>query len=315
MKIYSLIDEFSSIFPCSLTLGVFDGVHMGHQKIIKNLIFKSDKKYSTVLLTFHPHPKEILNPKENFYYLNTLSERISNLKKTGIKHLIIHPFTIDFSRLSKKNFFSKIFHLKWKIQLIIIGYDFHVGKDKNDSYEELKKITNYHGIKVHQLKPYKIQKQTVSSTNIRKSLILGDIEWANKALGYFYPLSGYVIRGKGIGRGINFPTANIQVNSKKLIPKKGVYAVKINYIDKTYHGMLNIGTNPTISNNKTIKIEVHIFDFFGNIYGKKIDIFIIHIIRKEKKFNTLQELKDQIHRDKINIKKIFSCEKKNRSYN
>ncbi|WP_185857278.1 bifunctional riboflavin kinase/FAD synthetase [Blattabacterium cuenoti] len=311
MKVYSLIDEFSSLYPCVFTLGIFDGVHIGHQKIIKNLIFRSQKKYSSVLLTFHPHPKEILNSNKNFFYLNTLSERIYNLKKTGIEHLIIHPFTIDFSKLRTKDFLKKILHPKYKIQQIITGYDSHIGKNRDNSYEELKKLSHIYKIKVYQVSPHKLREKVISSTHIRESLLLGNIQWANQALGYFYTLSGNVIPGKGIGRMMNFPTANLQVDSQKLIPKKGVYAVKINYFNNIYLGMLNIGINPTIEKeNKKIKIEVHIFDFFENIYGKKIDILMIHIIREEKKFNSIQELKKQICIDEINIKRFFSREKK-----
>ncbi|WP_185849180.1 bifunctional riboflavin kinase/FAD synthetase [Blattabacterium cuenoti] len=313
MKIYSLIDEFSSLFPCVLTLGIFDGVHIGHQKIIKNLILRSKKKYCSVLLTFQPHPKEILNHDKKFFYLNTLSERIYHLKKTGIEHLIIHPFTTNFSRLRTKDFFQKILHPKYQIKQIITGYDSHIGRNRDNSYEELKKLYHIYGIKAYQVSPYKLREKIVSSTHIRESLLLGDIKWANQALGYFYTLSGNVIRGKGIGRTINFPTANLQVDSKKLIPKKGVYAVKINYLNNMYLGMLNIGINPTIEKeNKKIKIEVHIFDFFENIYGKKIDILMIGIIRNEKKFDSIQELKKQICTDKMNIQKFFTREKTNR---
>ncbi|WP_185867101.1 bifunctional riboflavin kinase/FAD synthetase [Blattabacterium cuenoti] len=316
MKIYSLIDEFYSFFPCVLTLGIFDGVHVGHKKIIENLIFRShnqnQKKYCSVLLTFHPHPKEILNSDKKFLYLNTLPERIYKLKKTGIEHLIVHPFTTTFSKLRTKDFLKKILHPKFKIKKIITGYDSHIGRNRDNSYEELKKLSHIYGVKVYQVRPYKLRKKIVSSTKIRESISLGNIQWANQALGYFYTLSGYVIEGKGIGRMINFPTANLQVDSKKMIPKKGVYAVKINYLNNIYLGMLNIGINPTIDQeNKKIKIEVHIFDFFDNIYGKKIDILIIHIIREEKKFNSIQELRKQICIDKINVQKFFSCEKKN----
>ncbi len=308
-----MIDEFSSFDPCVFTLGVFDGVHIGHQEIIRNLISRSRKKYCSVLLTFHPHPKEILNSDKKFFYLNTLSERIYNLQKTGIEHLIIHPFTINFSKLRTEDFLKKILHPKYKIRKIITGYDSHIGKNRDSSYEKLKKLSHNYGIKVYKVSPYKFQKKIVSSTHIRKSLLLGNIQWANQALGYFYTLSGNVIEGKGIGRMINFPTANLQVDSKKLIPKKGVYAVKINYLNNMYLGILNIGINPTLEKkNRKIKIEVHIFDFFENIYGKKIDILIIRIIREEKKFDSIQELKKQICIDKINVQKFFSREKKNR---
>jgi riboflavin kinase/FMN adenylyltransferase len=311
LKIYSLIDEFSSLYPCVFTLGIFDGVHMGHKKIINNLIF--EKKYRSVLLTFYPHPKEVLYSNKKFCYLNTISERIYNLKKTGIEHLIIHPFTKNFSRLRTKDFLKKILHPKYKIKRIIVGYDSHIGKNGDNSYEELKKLSHTHEVEVYQVSPYKFEEKIVSSTHIRKSLLLGNIQWANRALGYFYTLSGRVIQGKGIGRMINFPTANIQVDSKKLIPKKGVYAVKINYLNNLYLGMLNIGINPTVEEkNRKIKIEVHIFNFSENIYGKIIDILMICIIRDEKKFNSIQELEQQICMDKINIQEFFYNEKKNR---
>ncbi|WP_185871045.1 bifunctional riboflavin kinase/FAD synthetase [Blattabacterium cuenoti] len=312
MKIYSSIDDFSSFSPCVFTLGVFDGVHIGHREIIKNLLFRSEHKYCPILLTFNPHPRKILTPKKNFLYLNSLNERINKLKEIGIKHLIIQPFTLSFSRLSITDFFN-ILHSKFKIKKIINGHDAHFGRNRDGSYEELKKLSHVYGFQIYRVSLCKLRKKIISSTNIRKSLLLGNIRWANEALGYFYTISGYVIKGKGIGKSIiRVPTANIKVNSKKLIPKKGVYAVKINYLNNLYEGMLNIGFNPTIDKkNKEIKIEVHIFDFFKNIYGNKIDIFIIDIIRNEKEFSSIQELREQIQKDKINIKKFFSCEKKN----
>ncbi|WP_317168696.1 bifunctional riboflavin kinase/FAD synthetase [Blattabacterium cuenoti] len=311
LKIYSSIDEFSSFSPCVFTLGVFDGVHIGHKKIIKHLLHRSYKKYTPVLLTFDPHPRKILNPKKNLLYLNTLSEKIKNLRKIGIKHLIIQPFTLKFSKLSTKDFFNI---LQFKIKEIIIGYDSHIGRNRYGSYNKLKKLSYVYGFNIYKIYPCKLKTKIISSTNIRKSLLLGNIKYANKALGYFYTISGYVVKGKGIGKSIiKFPTANIKIDSpEKLIPKNGVYAVKINYLNNIYKGMLNIGFNPTINKkNKKIKIEVHIFNFSKNIYGNKIDIFIINIIRNEKKFSSIQELKKQIQKDEINIKNFFSYEEKN----
>ncbi|AWU43538.1 bifunctional riboflavin kinase/FMN adenylyltransferase [Blattabacterium sp. (Cryptocercus kyebangensis)] len=321
MKIYSFIDEFSSFLPCVFTLGFFDGVHIGHKKVIQNLIFRARGKYCSVLLTFNPHPKEVLIPRKNILYLNTLSERIHHIKKTGIEHLIVHPFTQDFSKLRTKDFFQKILFSKMKIKKIITGYDSHLGKNRDGSSHQLKKFSKSYGFQFYQVNPYKYKKKIISSTNIRKSLLKGNIEWANKALGYLYSLSGYVIKGKGIGKTLDFPTANIQIDEKKLIPKKGVYAVKINIFNPFYQGMMNIGICPTVDKkNKKIKIEVHIFDFYQEIYGKKIDIFIVKRIREEKKFRSLQDLKKQIKKDQIKIEyffernrlnKIFYCDKKN----
>ncbi|WP_185881861.1 bifunctional riboflavin kinase/FAD synthetase [Blattabacterium cuenoti] len=308
MKIYSLIDEFSSFLPCVFTLGSFDGVHIGHQKVIQNLVLRAKKEgeYCSVLLTFNPHPKEVLNPGKKILYLNTLSERIYHLRKTGIEHLIIHPFTKNFSKLSTKDFLQKILFSKLKIKQIITGYDSHLGKDRDGSSHQLKKFSQIYGFKLYQVSPRKLKKKIISSTYIRKSLIKGNIEWANQALGYLYTISGYVIKGRGIGKTLNFPTANIQVDKKKLIPKKGVYAVRINYLNQIYQGMMNIGICPTIHLfNNEIKIEVHIFDFHKNIYGKKIDVLIVQIFRDEMRFQTLHDLKRQICQDKMKIKDFF----------
>ncbi|WP_185862655.1 bifunctional riboflavin kinase/FAD synthetase [Blattabacterium cuenoti] len=308
MKIYSFIDEFSSFSPCVFTLGFFDGVHIGHQKVIQNLVLRAKKEgeYCSVLLTFNPHPKEVLNPGKKILYLNTLSERIYHLRKTGIEHLIIHPFTRNFSKLSTKDFLQKILFSKLKIKQIITGYDSHLGRDRDGSSHQLKKFSQIYGFKLYQVSPRKLKKKIISSTYIRKSLIKGNIEWANQALGYLYTISGYVIKGRGIGKTLNFPTANIQVDKKKLIPKIGVYAVRINYLNQIYQGMMNIGICPTIQLfNNEIKIEVHIFDFHQNIYGKKIDVLIVQIFRDEMRFQTLHDLKRQISQDKMKIKDFF----------
>ncbi|WP_185850952.1 bifunctional riboflavin kinase/FAD synthetase [Blattabacterium cuenoti] len=308
MKIYSFIDEFSSLLPCVFTLGFFDGVHRGHQKLIQNLIYQAKKegKYSSVVLTFKPHPKEILNPDNRFLYLNTFSERIYHLQKTGIEHLIIHPFTIGFSRLSTKYFMKNILCSKLKVKKIITGYDSHFGRNRDGSSHLLKKYSHIYGYKLYQVHPYKLKRRIISSTSIRQSLLKGNIRWANEALGYFYTLSGYVIKGKGLGRLLKFPTANIQVDKKKLIPKKGVYAVKINLYKKIYQGMMNIGICPTINKiSHEIKIEVHIFNFHQNIYGEKIDVLIAQLIREEKKFKTHHDLINQINKDRIKIKNFF----------
>ncbi len=281
---------------------------MGHKKIIQNLVFESGKKYSSVLITFNPHPKEIISYNKNkFYYLNTVKEKIFFFKKIGIDNLIIHPFTKEFSKLKMQDFFYTFLSSKFCIKKIIIGYDFHIGNDRYKSLNRLKNLSEIFQFKFNIISPYKIDNKIISSTKIKNSIIIGNIEWANKALGYFYTLSGYIIKGKGIGKIINFPTSNIKVDSKKLIPKNGVYAVKIRYKNSYYNGMMNIGTNPTIddSNNK-IKIETNIFNFSKNIYGEKIDILIIKMIREEIKFSSIEKLKTQIIKDKKIIVKFLS---------
>lgn len=322
MKVYySFIDKFSTTFsfPCIFSLGIFDGVHTGHMKIIKNMISiksKSKKKYKTVLITFYPHPKEVISPKKRFFYLNTLSERIENLKKTKIENLVIYKFNKSFSKLGTEDFIRKILYYIY-IKKMIVGYDFHMGKNRNGSYQDMKKLSNDYGFELHKINyPFKIEGKIVSSTNIRNSLIKGDLRWANKALGYYYKISGYVIKGKGLGRKlIKFPTANLKISCNKLIPRIGVYAVKVIYNNEIFNGMLNIGINPTINSisfnnlNKKIKIEVHIFNFFYNIYGIKIDLSIIKFIREEIKFSNIEKLRNQIKQDKIVIENFFKKNK------
>ncbi|WP_185872719.1 bifunctional riboflavin kinase/FAD synthetase [Blattabacterium cuenoti] len=305
MKIYSCIEDFYSFSPCVFSLGFFDGVHLGHKKLINYLLKKTkQQKYTSVLLTFNPHPKEILNPKQKVFYLNTLSEKISYLKKTGIEHLIIHPFTKTFAQTNMQDFFKKKLLSSIRISIFIIGYDFHLGKNRINAYNNLKYCSKLYGFQLKQINPYKIKNKIICSTNIRQSILKGDIMWSNTALGYSYSLSGYVIKGNGIGRKIlTYPTANIQINNKKILPKKGVYAVNVLILEKIYQGIMNIGTSPTINiNNKQIKIEVHIFNFCTILYGKKINIFIIQMIREEKKFNSIQELQTQIKFDQIKAK-------------
>ncbi len=310
MKIYSLINKFNSLRPCVLAIGMFDGVHMGHKKIINNLINESENKYCTVLITFYPHPKEILYPNFNICYLNTFSERINKIQDTGIENLIIQPFNKKFSNLKIQEFLHKITHYKFNIKKMIVGYDFHIGKNREGTIDKLKKNSKNYKFQFLQISPFKLNKEIISSTKIRNSLLLGKIEWANSALGYFYTISGYIKKGYGIGNFLRFPTANIKVNSKKLIPKKGVYAVKIKILESIFNGMMNISINPTINYNKNnISIKVHIFNFFKNIYGKKIDIFIIKIIREDIKFYTFELLKNQIKEDKKIIKKFFKEKK------
>ncbi|WP_185882379.1 bifunctional riboflavin kinase/FAD synthetase [Blattabacterium cuenoti] len=308
MKIYSCIEDFYSFSPCVFSLGFFDGVHLGHKKLINYLLKQTKKeKYTSVLLTFNPHPKEVLNPKQKIFYLNTLSEKICHLKQTGIEHLIIHPFTTKFSQMNIQNFLKNKLLSSIKIEIFIIGYDFHVGKNRIHAYNNLQYCSKLYGFTLKQINPYKIQNTIICSTNIRQSILNGDIKWSNQALGYSYSLSGYVIKGNGIGRKIlTYPTANIQITNNKILPKKGVYAVNVLFLETIYQGIMNIGTSPTINiNNKKIKIEVHIFNFCKILYGKIINLFIIEMIREEKKFNSIQELKTQIKLDQITAKSVL----------
>lgn len=305
MEIYESIDFFSSYSKNIITLGVFDGVHYGHRKIIKRLnkIAKDNKNMST-LISFYPHPLDVLYPNIKLKYLTIYEERIFLLKKTGIQNLIIHPFNKNIANINFEVFVKNILIDKLNMKYLILGYDNNIGKNKKGTYKELKKISKKYQFGIEKISAVKINAKIISSTAIRKSISLGELSWANKALGYPYIISGKVIQGNQLGSKIGFPTANIQINKKKLLPIKGVYAVKIQRRQKIYKGMLNIGTRPTF-NGIDIKVEVHLLNFYKMIYGEILYIFLYKYIRQEKKFNNITQLKIQLEKDKLYIQQFF----------
>lgn len=308
MKIYSNIQEFTAINNAVITIGTFDGVHCGHKVIIEQLK-KAAKKIDgeTVVLTFFPHPRMVVFPDDNdLKLLNTIEERTSLLEKAGIDHLIIHPFSKKFSKLSALDFVRDILVNKINAKKIIIGYDHRFGKNRTGDFDDLKNFGETYDFEVEEIPAQDIQQINISSTKIRNALIDGEINAANQFLGYNYFLSGKVVEGEKIGRKIGFPTANIFIeNSYKLIPKNGVYAVKVKVKEITYNGMLNIGNRPTI-NGKNQTIEVHIFDFNEFIYGEIITILFIERIRSESQFDDMTQLKNQLTLDKINSLQILA---------
>jgi len=289
-----------------LTVGTFDGVHLGHKKILNTLVENAKAlNGDAVVFTLHPHPRKVLSPETNdLFFLNTIKEKSKLLKEAGVKHLIIYPFTKDFASLTSCDFIEKILFKQLKVKQLIVGYDHRFGKDMQGDFLQLQKCSIQYGIEVIKVDALIKNKVTISSTKIRNELSTGNIEIANKYLSYNYNISGKIISGNKIGRKLGFPTANIEVDSCKLIPKNGVYAIKIIIEDVEYKGMLNIGVRPTISNNKKEVIEVHIFDFKQDIYNTIINIKFIKYIRDEIKFTNIENLKRQLLIDEKTIKNI-----------
>lgn len=309
MKVYNSIEAFKTEYKTAVTIGTFDGVHTGHKVVIEQLKNAAKKiNGESVLLTFFPHPRMVLYPDDNeLRLLNTINERIFMLEKAGIDHLIIHPFSQEFSRLSSTEFVRDILVNQLNVETLVIGYDHHFGRNREGSFKHLQELAPLYNFIVEEISAQEIQKVNISSTKIRHSLLNGEIQAANQFLGYPYLIKGSVISGDKKGRTIGFPTANVEVDEwYKLIPTKGVYAVKIIIENITFNGMLNIGNRPTLKKDSSETIEVNIFNFDKNIYNQNIIIEFCEKIRDEKKFNTLLDLKNQLKIDKQKVIKIFN---------
>lgn len=312
MKIYNHIDEFSKIDNAVVTIGTFDGVHFGHQKIISHLNeIARQKNGETVILTFFPHPRMILHPEDKgIKLITTMQEKAERLEKLGIDHLIITPFTRDFSNLSPQEYISNILVDKIGTRHIVIGYDHRFGKDREGGLEHLQQYSSDFNFEVEEIPEQDINDVSVSSSKIRNAILNGDVKTANDFLGYPFHLTGKVIKGDQIGRTLGFPTANLFVEETyKLIPEDGIYAVRVQInptVDQaiTLNGMAYIGHRPTI-NGMTHNIEVNIFDFNEDIYGSTIRINFLHYIRGDVKFSSLDELKVQLAKDEKDIRSIL----------
>lgn len=308
MNVYRHINEFSSKKNVVVTTGTFDGVHLGHKKIIEQVVNAAKKiDGESVILTFFPHPRMVLYPESNdLKLLNTIDERIELLKNSGIDHLIIHPFSMEFSRITSLDFVRDILVTKLNTKRLVIGYDHHFGKNREGSFHHLKEYGPLYGFEVEEISAQEIQQINISSTKVRSSLQIGEIQAANQFLGYPYFITGIVVDGEKIGRELGFPTANIKIKEDyKLIPAKGVYAVKIGVDEQVFSGMLNIGNRPTL-NGEEETIEVNIFSFNEQIYNKPIRIEFFEKIRNEIKFNELSELQQQLNNDKQKVLQLFS---------
>lgn len=276
-------------------------MHIGHKKILERITQNTENgKYESLVLTFFPHPRMVLQEKSEIKLLNTIAEKTKLLEATGIENLIIHPFNESFSRLTAEEFVHSILVDQFQIQKIIIGHDHRFGRNRTANIDDLIAFGAEYGFEVEQISAQEIQDVSVSSTKIRKALDEGNMALANDYLGYDYFLSGEVVKGKQLGRTIGFPTANIQIGEDyKLIPKIGVYAVKAIVDQKEVFGMMNIGFNPTVNGQKQT-IEVHLFDFDEDIYGKQIEVSLLKYLREEQKFGSVDLLKEQLNQDKLN---------------
>lgn len=285
--------------PKVTTIGTFDGIHIGHQKILKRVVKLAKKQdFEPVVLTLFPHPRMVLHKDDSIKLLNTIDERVELLKSLGIKEVIVKEFTKEFANLSAKDYVKQILIDELNTKQIVIGYDHHFGKNRSANIEDLKEFAQLYDFKVEEISAQDIEDVTVSSTKIRNALNKGEVALANSFLGYSFFITGTVVKGKGLGRTINFPTANIYIKETyKLIPNDGVYVVKSKIAGQTVFGMMNIGTNPTVD-GKTHSIEVHFFDFNADIYNTELKVEFLKRLRSEQKFESIEALKKQLKKDR-----------------
>lgn len=306
MKILTDLASFHEKAPSYVTIGTFDGVHIGHQKVLKKLV-KSAKKNnaSPILLTFFPHPRMVLQKEIGIKLINTIDERIKLLEKTGIETLVIYPFNEEFANQTALHFVRNILVNKLNIKKLFIGYDHRFGKNREGDFEHLKEYGHTYNFNVKEISKLDINNIGVSSTKIRNAIENGDILKANKYLGYHFMLTGKVVEGRNLGEKIGFPTANLNIKeSYKLLPKTGAYIVKSNIDDEVVFGMMNIGYRPTLK-GKHQTIEIHFFNFNKNLYHNTIQVEILNFLREEQKFESVQNLKNQLKTDKQNALKYI----------
>jgi len=298
LKIFQNFRGFSSGKPLALSLGMFDGVHLGHQTIISELNrIAAEKDFESAVLTFWPHPRLVFNPNEDLKLLNTLEEKTTLLGNFGIENLFLKSFDEEFRNLTGEEFVKQILVEKLNIKHLIVGHDHVFGKNRSGDFQLLEKLAPELGFEVEQMEAVNIYNNNISSTKVRNALLEGNIKDANLMLGYNYSLTGTVVHGKKIGRTIGYPTANIEVDSLKLLPKKGAYTVEVLFEGKVYRGMLSIGTNPTVNGEK-LTTEVYILDFNEDIYGKEITVKFRDFLHEEIKFEGLEKLIERLDEDK-----------------
>ena len=301
------ISKYDKNQPAVITIGTFDGVHIGHKLILERLIndARIHNRVSAVL-TFFPHPRMVLQKDTDLKLLNTIEEKKQILEELGIDYLIIQPFTKTFSRLSATAFVRNVLVNALHAKKVIIGYDHRFGRNRNANINDLITFGNTLDFEVEEIPAQEIEAVAVSSTKIRNALMEGDVATANSYLGYCYMLSGEIVRGKGLGKDLGYPTANLEIREAyKLIPKNGVYVVRSTLEGKTVYGMMNIGYNPTVDGQHQ-SIEIHFFKFNEDLYGKSLQIEILEWIREEQKFNSLEELKAQLQKDRETAREIIS---------
>ncbi len=308
MNVYNSIDNFPGSANAVVTIGTFDGVHIGHQQIIRNLRkLAAETHGETVLLTFFPHPRMVLQPDDNdLKLITTMVEREDLLRSFGIDHLIIQPFDKEFSRISATEFVRDQLVQKIGMKTLVIGYDHHFGRNREGSYKDLEEMAPVYGFRLEEINEQVINHVAVSSTKVRKALLEGDIDSANQLLGHRFSIRGKVVMGDKIGRTLGFPTANVEIiEPYKLIPSEGIYAVQVSVEQQLKNGMLYIGHRPVV-NGKSLRIEVNIFDFNEDVYNKEIQIIFVAKIRGDLPFTDLEKLKEKMKEDKDIATKLLS---------
>ena len=298
MKTIHGIENFPASEGSIVTIGTFDGVHLGHQQILKQLIDTSQQsKLKSVLLTFFPHPRMVLQPDISMHLIQTIEEREKALRKTGLDYLVIHPFSEKFSRLSADDYVKQVLVDKLNVRKVVVGYDHRFGRNRTASLEDMYNYADIYDFEVIEIDAKKIKSTAVSSTKIRKAIDQGDIALANSYLGDPFTLEGVVVHGDKRGRELSYPTANIELQNKhKIIPKQGVYLIQSDIDNQVVYGMMNIGTKPTFDTTNP-SIEVHFFDWNGDLYDQTLQVKLLKWIRDEQKFDSVEELQAQIHAD------------------
>ena len=299
MKIKTAAD-YKRIKNSVVTIGTFDGVHVGHQKIINRLVHIAEtNKLQALVLTFFPHPRMVVQKDSSIKLINTIDEKAAQLQQLGVDHLVLKEFTKTFSRLSALEYVRDVLVNKLKVKHIIVGYDHHFGRNRTATIEDLIEFGKFYGFEVTQIDAQEVGDVAVSSTKIRSALSEGNIRVANDFLGYNFMLTGTVVKGKGLGANLSFPTANIFIEEPyKLIPKQGVYLVQSKIENQLVYGMMNIGKNPTVSQDNKTHIEVHFFNLDANLYTKTLKIELLEHLRSEFKFPNIEALKVQLEKDK-----------------
>tara|TARA_B110000027_G_scaffold52870_1_gene57621 strand:- start:480 stop:1418 length:939 start_codon:yes stop_codon:yes gene_type:complete len=307
MKVHYNIESYKNIKNPIVTVGTFDGVHFGHQKIIQRLKKIAEKnKGESVLLTFDPHPRKVLFNDQNLKLIHSLKEKIDILENLGLDHLVVYPFTINFSKFTAQQYINELLINTLQTHTLVIGYDHHFGKDREGNIELLKKNSEVYPFKLEEIKAHEIEEIKISSTKVRKAIEKGDIHLVNEYCGHYYEFSGEVVHGNGIGKTIGTPTANIEIDkAEKIIPADGVYAVICQANDKTINGIMNIGFKPTLNKLEERTIEIHLFNYEKDLYGTILKTKVIQKIRNEFKFKSLEDLKKQIIVDNEKAKKIL----------
>jgi len=298
MKTIHGIENFPASEGSIVTIGTFDGVHLGHQQILKQLIDTSQQsKLKSVLLTFFPHPRMVLQPDISMRLIQTIEERERALRKTGLDYLVIHPFSEKFSRLSADDYVKQILVEKLNVRKVVVGYDHRFGRNRTASLEDMYNYADIYDFEVIEIDAKKIKSTAVSSTKIRKAIDEGDVALANSYLGDPFSLEGVVVHGDKRGRELSYPTANIELQNKhKIIPKQGVYLIQSDLDNQVVYGMMNIGTKPTFDTTNP-SIEVHFFDWNGDLYEQTLQVKLLKWVREEQKFGSVEELQAQIHAD------------------